>query len=179
MQKESLLNVPNLLTMIRGIGGIFSVYLVFAGYSAVTLVYVFIIFAVTDGIDGWIARRFNQTTKFGKYFDPVVDRIFMVCFVLSLTIKLGIIENKVIFKLLPIIMMREIVSLPALIFIRRGDIRVDVKEIGKKTTLMQSITVPAVLLNLPYTYVLIIATGLIGILAGIDYSKSYIKKEKK
>ena len=33
---------------------------------------------MTDILDGWIARRFNQITEFGKLFDPLVDKIFQV-----------------------------------------------------------------------------------------------------
>jgi cardiolipin synthase len=32
----------------------------------------------TDWVDGWLARRFNQTTEFGKVFDPVADRLLFI-----------------------------------------------------------------------------------------------------
>ena len=39
---------------------------------------VFGIAAVTDFIDGWIARRFNQMSRFGEFLDPVADKLMVV-----------------------------------------------------------------------------------------------------
>lgn len=39
---------------------------------------VFGIAAVTDIIDGWIARRFNQQSRFGEFLDPVADKLMVV-----------------------------------------------------------------------------------------------------
>ncbi len=39
---------------------------------------VFGIAAVTDMIDGWIARRFNQQSRFGEFLDPVADKLMVV-----------------------------------------------------------------------------------------------------
>jgi len=38
----------------------------------------FIVFALTDWADGWLARRLNQTSSFGAFLDPVADK-FLVC----------------------------------------------------------------------------------------------------
>jgi CDP-diacylglycerol--glycerol-3-phosphate 3-phosphatidyltransferase len=38
----------------------------------------FIVFALTDWADGWLARRLNQTSAFGAFLDPVADK-FLVC----------------------------------------------------------------------------------------------------
>jgi len=179
--KENIHNIPNFLTLIRGIGAAILVYLVFGNYSKLTLAAVFLAFAVTDGIDGWIARRFNQQTKFGKYFDVVVDRIFMMSFVIFLIIKFGIIDGEILFKLLPLIMTREVIAAPVYVFIRKFDVRVNVKRIGKTTTGLQSLTVPAVLFSIPFAFILIILTSIVGIFSGISYAKDFSKpfKEKK
>lgn len=44
------------------------------GWSALG---VFIFAAVSDGIDGWIARRFNQRSKLGAFLDPLADKMLM------------------------------------------------------------------------------------------------------
>jgi len=178
--KENIHNIPNFLTLLRGLGAVLLVYFIFANYSKITIFFVFIALALTDLFDGEIARRFNLRTKFGKYFDVVVDRIFMISFVAAVIIKFGIINNDLIFKLLPLIMTREIIAAPFWIFVRKFDARVNVKRIGKTTTLMQSITVPAVLigLNAVVLYIFIVLTAIIGIFSGITYAKDW-KKEKK
>ena len=42
--------------------------------------------AVTDFIDGWVARRFNQTSRFGEFLDPVADKL-MVAIVLVMLVQ--------------------------------------------------------------------------------------------
>lgn len=46
---------------------------------------VFILAAVSDGIDGWIARRFHQTSKLGAMLDPIADKLLMAAGVVILS----------------------------------------------------------------------------------------------
>ena len=47
----------------------------------------FVVFAATDWLDGWLARRLNQTSAFGAFLDPVADKI-LVCAALLVLLKL-------------------------------------------------------------------------------------------
>ena len=47
---------------------------------------VFVTAATTDGIDGWVARRFNQISKFGAYIDPIADKMLLLTGVLVLSV---------------------------------------------------------------------------------------------
>jgi len=179
MGKEKIINLPNLITSFRGIGTALIVYLIFADYSKLTILVVFILLALTDGIDGWIARKFNQKTKFGKNLDPVMDRIFMIIVVASAVIRFGIIDHELVFKLLPFMLTREIIAAPFYILVRKFDIRINVKPVGKVTTGFQSVTVPVVLLSLPYAIILIAITSAIGIMSGITYAIDSYKPIKK
>ncbi|NCW16268.1 MAG: CDP-diacylglycerol--glycerol-3-phosphate 3-phosphatidyltransferase, partial [Rhodobacteraceae bacterium] len=73
-------NLPNLLTGLR----IVAIPLMVVCYylpqpiSTVGAAMVFIVAAVTDWFDGWLARRWNQTSAFGAFLDPVADKL-MVC----------------------------------------------------------------------------------------------------
>lgn len=49
---------------------------------------VFVLAAITDWIDGWLARKWNQTSPFGAFLDPVADKL-MVCTALVALIELG------------------------------------------------------------------------------------------
>ena len=47
----------------------------------------FVVFAATDWLDGWLARKLNQTSAFGAFLDPVADKI-LVCAALLVLVKL-------------------------------------------------------------------------------------------
>ena len=47
----------------------------------------FVVFALTDWLDGWLARRLNQTSAFGAFLDPVADKI-LVCAALLVLVEL-------------------------------------------------------------------------------------------
>ena len=74
-----MLNIPNVLTLFRLILiPVFVVlfYLPFE-WSNVWAAAVFVIAAVTDWFDGYLARRLKQTTPFGAFLDPVADKIMV------------------------------------------------------------------------------------------------------
>ena len=48
----------------------------------------FVLFALTDWLDGYLARRLNQTSAFGAFLDPVADK-FLVCACLLVLVHLG------------------------------------------------------------------------------------------
>ncbi len=72
-----LVNVPNVLTLMRLVLAVVAFVLVPLGLYIPALL-VFIVAAVTDWVDGWWARRFDQVTQFGRIFDPFADKI-IVC----------------------------------------------------------------------------------------------------
>lgn len=47
---------------------------------------VFIIAAASDGLDGWIARHFNQCSDLGAYLDPIADKSLLLTAILTLSI---------------------------------------------------------------------------------------------
>ena len=82
------LNVANLLTLFR-IAAIPAVVICF--YSEMpnarpVAAVLFGVAAVTDILDGWVARRFNQMSKFGEFLDPVADKL-MVAIVLVMLVQ--------------------------------------------------------------------------------------------
>jgi len=51
-------------------------YLPFDGANQATVA-LFILAAVTDGLDGWVARRWGMTSSFGAFLDPVADKLMV------------------------------------------------------------------------------------------------------
>jgi CDP-diacylglycerol--glycerol-3-phosphate 3-phosphatidyltransferase len=76
------LTVPTLLTWARigAIPLIIGVYYLPLGDAMQNLLatVMFVFFALTDWLDGWLARRMNQASAFGAFLDPVADK-FLVC----------------------------------------------------------------------------------------------------
>ncbi|HET8817746.1 MAG TPA: CDP-diacylglycerol--glycerol-3-phosphate 3-phosphatidyltransferase [Pseudidiomarina sp.] len=72
-------NVPNLLTLIRlALIPVFLIIYYIPGQDAhFWAAFVFALAAITDFFDGYIARRFNQFTKFGAFLDPVADKVMV------------------------------------------------------------------------------------------------------
>ncbi len=82
------LNLAILLTLFR-IAAIPVVVVCFYSpieYARPIAAIVFGIAAVTDFIDGWVARRFNQESRFGEFLDPVADKL-MVAIVLVMLVQ--------------------------------------------------------------------------------------------
>lgn len=46
----------------------------------------FLVIALTDGLDGWVARRYNQITEWGKFLDPLVDKFLVVTTLIAICI---------------------------------------------------------------------------------------------
>ncbi|MCG6167460.1 CDP-diacylglycerol--glycerol-3-phosphate 3-phosphatidyltransferase [Leptospira sanjuanensis] len=79
-----IFNIPNILTMLRVAAVPFFVWLLFqkeVEYHIAALL-LFIAASLTDLIDGYLARKWNQETEFGKFLDPLADKIIVTgCFV--------------------------------------------------------------------------------------------------
>src|SRR5213080_3868736 len=82
---NSILTIPNLLTFLRmALIPVFA-SLVFYGYDKWALA-VFSIAGITDGIDGFIARRMKQESELGTIIDPIADKLLMTTAFVMLTL---------------------------------------------------------------------------------------------
>ncbi len=80
-----VLNIPNVLTIIRLLAVVPLAILISRWpEKRLATVIIFVGIWVTDILDGYIARRFNMMTQFGKLFDPFVDKVFQVVTVIML-----------------------------------------------------------------------------------------------
>lgn len=77
MASDSVVTVPNLLSLARLVLSIAFFAAVERGWP-VPAFWLFVIAASTDWIDGWYARRFDQVSRLGRIFDPLVDKV-LVC----------------------------------------------------------------------------------------------------
>jgi cardiolipin synthase (CMP-forming) len=85
------LTIPTILTWARiaAIPLIVGVYYlpIDAATRNLTATVMFVFFALTDWLDGWLARKLNQTSAFGAFLDPVADK-FLICASLLILLQL-------------------------------------------------------------------------------------------
>src|SRR5688572_24351742 len=82
---NSILTIPNILTFLRmALIPVFA-SLLYYGYSKWALI-VFVIAGVSDGVDGFLARKFNQESELGTIIDPIADKLLMTTAFIILTI---------------------------------------------------------------------------------------------
>ena len=145
-------NLPNLLTWARILAipllvGIFylPIGLTDADRNLLSTV-VFVTAAITDWVDGWLARRWNQTSAFGAFLDPVADKL-MVCTALVALIELGRVDPIVGL----IIIGREITISALREWMASVGARasVAVNWMGKAKTIAQMVAIPFLLFSGP------------------------------
>ena len=107
---------------------------------------VFVVAAITDWIDGWLARKWNQTSHFGAFLDPVADKL-MVCTALVALIELGrlnpIIGLIIVGREITISALREWMATVG------ARASVAVNWMGKAKTIAQMVAIPFLLFNGP------------------------------
>lgn len=83
------MNLPNKLTMLRAIMIPFFVFFILAGFIPFgkwVALFIFIVASLTDLIDGKIARKRNLVTNFGKFMDPLADKLLVITALLCLLV---------------------------------------------------------------------------------------------
>ena len=143
------LNVPNLLTWLRILliplfVGIFyfDKSWVSAPNQNLVATVLFTVAAITDWLDGWLARKLNQTSAFGEFLDPVADKLMVAAALIVLT-KLGRVD-----ALVALIIIGREIAISALRewMAKIGSARsVAVSFLGKIKTVSQMLAIPLLL----------------------------------
>jgi cardiolipin synthase len=81
------MNLPNAITIARILVVPLMIWLVISGEYLLAF-WAFIAAGVSDGLDGFIAKRFNLRTELGAYLDPAADKLMLV----SIYVSLGLLE---------------------------------------------------------------------------------------
>jgi len=82
------MNLPNIITLARILLVPVTIWLIVSGEFGFAFL-VFISAGIGDGIDGFIARRYNMKTQLGAYLDPLADKVLLV----SIYISLGFLQH--------------------------------------------------------------------------------------
>jgi len=158
------MNIPNLLSVSRILLAI--IILLFLSNPKIALV-IFLIAALTDVLDGYLARKWNQETKLGQILDPIADKILVIMVLIAL---LRIYDLPYWYLLITLRDVNNIIAIPIIQHIKSKKILIIPPTIlGKLTTLFQKISIVLILLDF-YHHPSIIITIIISFLASIDYN---------
>lgn len=120
----------------------------------------FLLAALTDGLDGYLARRLNQVTDLGKFLDPLADKILVI----TVLVVLAGFSLPVI-----IILLREVLVMWLRSFKAKGGTAMPASWPAKIKTVLQLIAVGMLMLNLPYAVGMLWLAVLVSVISGIEY----------
>lgn len=135
------MNIPNLLTILR-----FMIIPVF-GYCLYRQNYVFSVFlftlgGITDILDGYIARKYNLITSFGKLADPLADKLMLITALVFLTM-----QNLIPVVFLIIVVSKELfMALGSITLYRKKNVVVSANWYGKVATVLFYVVIVLILL---------------------------------
>lgn len=136
--RDDMLTWPNLITLIRLCCIPIFVWLLLSQESRGAAAWLLGGLGATDWVDGYVARRFNQTSEFGRLFDPTVDRLLFLVGVTTI-----LIDGSIPLLVAILILAREsLVAVAALVLGVLGIPPFDVTWEGKTGALLLMFAVP-------------------------------------
>ncbi|MDZ7842457.1 MAG: CDP-alcohol phosphatidyltransferase family protein [Gammaproteobacteria bacterium] len=164
--------IPNLLTMLRiAATPVLIMLLNYEMFPGALLL--FVLAGISDGLDGYIAKRFHYQTRLGAILDPLADKLLLVsCFIV-----LGVMGH-IPFWLLVVVVFRDLVIVVGylLLVILEGGVNMNPTSISKLNTVFQICLIAVVLINLAVDLalpllipVLITAVTVTSVLSGVHY----------
>lgn len=141
---------------------------------------IFVLSSLTDYLDGYLARKYNLITTFGKFVDPIADKLIVNSALLLLA------SSGDISIIIPIIMISRDTIVDAIrLMASQRNVVLAASYLGKAKTMTQMIAICLLLLNnivfdaigIPMAQIMIWLAAIISIVSGIDYfmkNKQYI-----
>ena len=164
--------MANLLTISRLFLIPLFLYFLFASPpQRVPATIIFAIAALTDALDGYVARGIGQVTELGKIIDPLTDRFFLMAVVVALFIQF---KQPPLFALI-IFIIRDLFLLGGYVFLRRKEKQIQVSILGKTATATLMVAFALMILGLPIGEILFFLGLALYILSAIEYVRSAIK----
>ena len=176
-------NIPNILTMLRFVLIPFILY--FLSIDNYILTFVFLTLSgITDVLDGFIARKFNFITDFGKLIDPLADKATQL-----LTLGALVLKNIIPLWILGLLILKEFVMIAGASFLYGKELVVSSKWYGKLATVLIYVAIVCSLVikqfSLPfkfdtYIYYLAIISTIFSLIMYIKafFMQGYLKKNK-
>ena len=139
-------------------------------YSRYIALFIFIVASITDWLDGYLARKYKSVTNFGKFMDPLADKV-LVCSALIALIETGDIASVAVI----VIIAREFIITGFRLVASDNGVVIAASKWGKLKTVSQMIMVMYLILGLYGGFFDTIATALVviavafTIISAVDY----------
>ena len=179
------MNLPNSITLLRVILIPVFVVLLMTGHNYIASG-IFIFAALSDALDGYLARRLDLVTNFGKIMDPLADKLLVFSALLCL------VELAVVPAWMAIVILARELTITSLRSIAAADgVVIAAGMSGKIKTVFQMVAIPLLLLenwpfayiNIPMDQIMLWAAVIMTIYSGFEYiiknRKLFSMKEKK
>ncbi len=180
------MNLPNKLTILRVILVPFFVFFMltpyFEGYGNYIAVAIFIIASFTDFLDGYLARKHNLVTNFGKFMDPLADKL-LVCAAMICLIETGQLASWIVI----IIISREFIISGFRLVASDNGVVIAASYWGKFKTVSQMLMIIVLILDIQLAAFQVLGTVLVyvalalTVISLIDYvvkNKDVLKDQK-
>ncbi len=176
---DDVWTVPNAITLVRLLCLPLFLWLLFVQENRAGAAFLLGGLGATDWVDGYVARRFNQVSEFGKVFDPTVDRLLFIVGVTAI-----VIDGSMPVWFAAVIVVREVLVglMMAIATVHYKIPRIDVTWWGKTATFILMFAVPGFLLghsDFPGADGFLVASWIIGIpglLLSVGTGIAYIPK---
>lgn len=123
-------HIPNILTVARFFLIPFIIYFIVVN-QYITALILLTVSGLTDILDGWIARKFNFITNFGKLIDPLADKATQLAVLLTITFK-GVIP----FWIIIVVALKEAAMIAGASFLYGKELVVSSRWFGKLATVL-------------------------------------------
>ncbi len=176
------MNLPNRLTILRMILILPFVVILLTGcmgeYSSLVALIIFIVASITDWLDGYIARKDNLITNFGKFMDPLADKMLVTSAMICL---LHLRPDMLPAWAVIIIIAREFIISGFRLVASDAGIVIAASMWGKSKTVSQMIMVIIMLADIKWKYMLVIIAGImyIAVILTVISLADYVWKNKK
>jgi CDP-diacylglycerol--glycerol-3-phosphate 3-phosphatidyltransferase len=167
------LNLANRVTLLRIAFIPLVIALLLFNYNGLALI-AFLLLSISDALDGYIARRFNQVSELGKFLDPLADKILVMTVLITL-VGQGLADS------IPVLILvtRELMVQGIRIHAAKREIIAAIPA-AKLKTVVQIVAVAMLILRLPFAdWALWLAVGLALYSGGVYLWQSQILKQLK
>lgn len=130
---------------------------------------VFLLAAMSDGVDGWIARRFRLKSRLGAILDPIADKGLMLTAIITLSVTTWPYQLPVWYPVL--VIARDVIILIGCGVLRLLNDHLEVRPsmLGKISTFLQMVTIAVVMLQWSHADDIVWLSGIVTLLSGIGY----------
>ena len=180
LNRQQILSLPNGVTILRILAIpliLFSFFTLVGDYQLLTAL-LFLGAAVTDTLDGYLARRRGMVTTLGKFLDPLADKLLIVTALIAL-----IPAREIPVWMVIIIVGREIAITGLRGIAVSQDLIISASTLGKYKTVFEAASIFFLILDGSYFFINFRPIGLvllwvalgIAVISGVDYFRKYLK----